>query len=58
MSMRGNSIKLVEEPMDRNQMQENKARWTLFEQVSSTQSAVIWAIVAVVVVAAAYYLLM
>jgi hypothetical protein len=48
----------MEEPMNRNQMQENKARWTLFEQVGSTQSAVIWAIVAVVVVAAAYYLLM
>ena len=38
-------------------VQENKARWALFEQVSPTTSAVIWAIVAVAVVAAAWYLL-
>ena len=37
-------------------VQENKARWALFEQVSSTKSAVIWAIVAVVLVIGAWYL--
>jgi hypothetical protein len=38
-------------------VQENKERWALFEQVSPTSSAVIWAIVAVIVVAGAWYLL-
>jgi hypothetical protein len=44
--------------MNKDQLQENKARWTLFEQVSTTRSAVMWAAIAVVVVIAAYYLLM
>jgi len=53
----GKSIPPMEEPMNREQLQENKARWTLFEQVSTTSSAFIWAAAAVVVVIAAYYLL-
>jgi len=44
--------------MNKGRLEENKARWALFEQMSPTSSAVIWAAVAVVVVLAAIYLFM
>jgi hypothetical protein len=43
--------------MNKGLLEENKARWALFEQVSPTSSAILWTIGAVVVVIGAYYLL-
>lgn len=43
--------------MKKEIFQENKARWELFEQVSSLNSKIVWAIVAVVVALGALYLL-
>jgi hypothetical protein len=41
--------------MKKEIFEENKGRWMLFEQVSSTTSAIIWAAVAVIVVLGALY---
>jgi hypothetical protein len=41
--------------MKKEIFEENKSRWMLFEQVSSTTSAIIWAAVAVIVVLGALY---
>jgi hypothetical protein len=43
--------------MKKEIFQENKARWELFEQVSSLNSKIVWSIVAVVVALGALYLL-
>lgn len=37
-------------------LEENKARWMLFEQVSSTKSALIWTVVALLIGGTALYL--
>jgi hypothetical protein len=58
MDRRGKSFNPLEEAMNKGRLEENKARWALFEQMSPTSSAVIWAAVAVVVVLAAIYLFM
>jgi hypothetical protein len=38
-------------------LEENKGRWMLFEQVSPLSSAILWAVVAVIVVLGALYFL-
>lgn len=43
--------------MATTQRKDNRARWELFEQVSTTGNAVIWAIIAVVIGSAALYFL-
>lgn len=47
----------LEAIMAKANLEENKGRWFLFEQVSSTQSAILWAAVAVVLVLAILYLM-
>ena len=42
--------------MKKEIFQENKARWELFEWIGSTQSKIIWAVVAVIVVLGIVYL--
>ena len=43
--------------MKKEIFQENKARWELFEWIGSTQSKIIWAVVAAVVVIGIIYLI-
>jgi hypothetical protein len=43
--------------MNKGMLEENKARWALFEQVSPATSAILWAIVALVIAGVVYYLL-
>jgi hypothetical protein len=44
--------------MSKASLEENKGRWMLFEQVSPASSAVLWAVLAAVIVLAAIYYLM
>jgi hypothetical protein len=48
---------MLEAAMNKSLLEENKGRWALFEQVSPASSAILWTIVAAVVVIAAYYVL-
>jgi hypothetical protein len=46
----------VEANMSRQIVEENKARWALFEQVSPAKSAILWAAVGVIVALVVVYL--
>ncbi len=43
--------------MKKEIIQENKARWELFEQISPLQSKILWAVLAAIVVLGGIYLL-
>jgi hypothetical protein len=47
---------ICEATMKKEIFQENKARWEVFEWMGSTQSKIIWAVVAVIVVLGIIYL--
>jgi hypothetical protein len=51
------TIQDLEAIMKKEIFQENKARWEVFEWMGSTQSKVIWAIAAAIVVLGIVYLL-
>jgi hypothetical protein len=46
----------LEATMKKEIFQDNKARWEVFEWIGSTQSKVIWAVVAVIVALGILYL--
>jgi hypothetical protein len=47
----------MEAIMAREMLEENKGRWMLFEQVSPMSSAIIWAVLAIIVGLGAWYFL-
>jgi len=51
------AIQDLEVTMKKEIFQENKARWEVFEWIGSTQSKVIWAVAAAIVVLVIVYLI-
>jgi hypothetical protein len=47
----------LEAIMKKEIFQENKARWEIFEWIGSTQTKIIWAVAAVIVVLGIVYLM-
>ena len=43
--------------MNKSNIEENKSRWMLFEQVSPMSSAIVWAVFAIIVALGALYVL-
>jgi hypothetical protein len=53
----GQAIQNLEATMKKEIFQENKARWEVFEWMGSTQTKIIWAVAAVIVVLGIVYLI-
>jgi len=53
----GHLSETAEATMKKEIFQQNKARWEVLEQISSTKSMILWAIIAVVAALLALYVL-